>query len=238
MAKGKPREMQEMANARRQRRFRFRLAAITMLVIGGLILTLWQPSFFDELLARGQELAGKPWAAVALVGLLAALLALALPGSLMVLVFAPLYPPAVATALLTTGGVIGAWAAYLIARWARAGPVSDNRAVILLLARRGDFLTQLGLRVMPAFPHSVVNYGAGILGLPLPTFLTAAALGLAIKWYIYSVAIHALLAAGNGEDPLGPRTAAPLFLLAVLLLAGAFVRHFILQRRPKRNDGV
>jgi uncharacterized membrane protein YdjX (TVP38/TMEM64 family) len=229
--------MQKTTTARKHR-FRFRLAAIVMLVGGGLVLTLWQPAFFPELLAGGRELAERPWAAVALVVLLAVLLALAMPGSLMVLVFAPLYPPAMATALLTVGGVIGSWGAYVIARWAGAtGPTADSRPVMQLLARRGDFLTQLILRVMPAFPHSVVNYGAGLLGLPLPTFLAAAALGLAVKWYIYSTAIHTLLAAGSEGEPLGPRTAAPLFLLAGLLIAGAFVRHLLLHRRQKEVHG-
>jgi uncharacterized membrane protein YdjX (TVP38/TMEM64 family) len=226
----------QKTTAARQRRFR--QAAILLLVGGGLVLTLWQPDFFPELLARGRELAERPWAVVVLIALLAALLALAMPGSLMVLVIAPLYPPAVATILLTTGGVIGSWGAYAIARWAgAAGPAAGSRAAILLLAQRGDFLTQLALRVMPTFPHSVVNYGAGILGLPLPTFLTAAALGLAVKWYIYSAAIHALVTSGGEGDPLGPRTAAPLFLLAGLLLAGAVVRHLILQQRPKNRKG-
>jgi uncharacterized membrane protein YdjX (TVP38/TMEM64 family) len=221
--------------AARQRRFR--LSAILMLMAGGLVLTLWQPDFFPELLARSRELAERPWAAVALVALLALLLALAMPGSLMVLVLAPLYPPALATALLTAGGVIGSWGAYLIARWAgTAEPAADSRSIMLLLARRGDFLTQLILRVMPAFPHSVVNYGAGLLGLPLPTFLAAAALGLAVKWYIYSAAIHALLAAGSEGEPLGPRTVAPLFLLACLLIAAAFGRHFLLHRRQKKGQ--
>jgi uncharacterized membrane protein YdjX (TVP38/TMEM64 family) len=215
-------------------RLPFRLIALGMLMLGGLCLSLWQPSYFMELLAKGRELASNPLTSIAMVLLLAALLTLAMPGSLMVLIIAPLYPPRLATVLLTTGGVLGSLGAYALARWAgRTGPAEGSRA-LLLLTRHGDFLTQLGLRIMPAFPHSVVNYGAGFLGLPVGSFLTAALVGLTVKWYIYSAAIHALVTTGvEQEGSLGLRTAAPLLLLAGLLFAGGLVRRRLQPMKQK-----
>jgi uncharacterized membrane protein YdjX (TVP38/TMEM64 family) len=225
------------AAARRRRRRRYRLAILVALLASGLALVVWQPPFLEMLLEQGRELAGRPWAPVVLVALQAILLTFALPGTLVLLVVAPLYPPITGTALLTTGAVLGAMGAYVISRWAGsdAGLGAGSRRIIDLLTERGDFLTQLALRVMPGFPHSVVNYGAGILGLPLPTFLAAATLGLGVKWFVYCSAVNALVQAGAEEEPLGLRTLAPLLLLAVLLAVSALVRQWLLGRRRKKE---
>jgi uncharacterized membrane protein YdjX (TVP38/TMEM64 family) len=223
-----------MARGTANRQRWYRLAAVAALVAGGLFLTLWQPVSPETLLALGRACAGRPWAAVALVGLQAALLTLALPGSLMVWVVAPLYPPVVAALLLTAGSVAGALGAYSVARWAGAEwpPGPGKRRLVALLAHRGGFSTQLVLRLLPGFPHSVVNYGAGILGLPAGGFLAAAALGLAAKWLIYSAAISNLVAAGVEGEPIGPRTVALLLLLAILFAAGAVIRRRLRRREP------
>jgi uncharacterized membrane protein YdjX (TVP38/TMEM64 family) len=227
-----------MASARepeRSKRGRLRLVILVLLLTAGLGLTLWQPAFLETLLEQSREFADLPWAPVILIALQATLLSLALPGSLLLLVVAPLYPPLMAAGLLTAGAVLGALGAYNVSRWAgpdrRVG--AGSRRIMSLLAERGDFLTQMVLRVMPGFPHSVINYGAGILGLPLGSFLAAAALGLSVKWFVYSAAIHALVEAGAEGEPLGMRTVTPLLLLAALLAAGAMVRQWLLRRPGK-----
>jgi uncharacterized membrane protein YdjX (TVP38/TMEM64 family) len=220
------------------RKQRSRLVILAALMAVGLGLALWQPSFLETLLDLGRDLAGRPWAPVVLVTLHATLLALALPGSLMLLVIAPLYPPVTATVLLTSGAVLGALGGYFFSGWAggarRIGHSSSR--IMTLLSERGDFLTQLALRVMPGFPHSVINYGAGILGLPLATFLGAAALGLAVKWFVYTSAIYALIQAGAEEEPLGLQTVGPLLLLAVLLAVSAVGRQWLLSRRRRKAE--
>lgn len=212
---------------------RYRLAVLGGLLAAGVALTLWQPPVFEAWLEQGRELAVRPWAPLALVAIQASLLSLALPGSLMLLVVAPLYPPLIATMLLTAGAVLGALGAYWISRWAgpdhRVGATSTR--IMTLLAERGDFLTQLVLRVMPGFPHSVINYAAGILRLSLGSFLAAAVIGLPVKWFVYSAAIHAVVEAGGHGEPVGAQTVAPLILLAGLLAAGAVIRQWLLGRR-------
>ncbi len=92
------------------------------------------------------------------------------------------------------------------------------------LERRGDFLTQCALRVLPGFPHSVVNFAAGLLRLPLSTFVMAAIIGLVLKWAVYASAIFGALEAVESEEAISANVILPLVALTLLLLAGAWLR--------------
>jgi uncharacterized membrane protein YdjX (TVP38/TMEM64 family) len=201
-----------------------------LLLIGllslGLGITLWQPVDIPTLLHWGERLAAHPAMMVAVTGLMAALFALALPGSLCIWLLAPFHPPLIATALMVAGSVTGAAGAYRLSR--RLGrnwkPIGASGRVVRILERRGGFLAQCALRILPGFPHSVTNYAAGLLKLPMPTFLAAAITGLSVKWGIYVSAIHGAVVALEAGEPMRAETLAPLFALTVLLLAGAWAK--------------
>ena len=93
-----------------------------------------------------------------------------------------------------------------------------------VLERRSDLMTQCALRILPGFPHSVINFAAGLRNIPLKTYLVAAALGLSIKWGVYSSAIYGALEAIEEEDALQFDVVLPLIALALLLLIGAWYR--------------
>lgn len=160
--------------------------------------------------------------AAAIVLAQAVLYTLAQPGSILFWVAAPLYAAPVATVILTAGGSAGALGAYLFAR--RVTRVDAARArghrLFALLERQGDFFTLLALRVLPGMPHAVINYAAGILGLPLARFLSATALGLALKSYLYSSAVEAASVSARAADLLRLEVLGPLFAIALLLLFG------------------
>ena len=126
------------------------------------------------------------------------------------------------------GGTAGALGAYLFARRLTRLDVSAARGHRLfnILERQGDFFTLCALRVLPGMPHSAINYASGTLALPLPRFLAATALGLALKSYLYSAALH--IAATTGatglSDLLRLDVLAPLLAIALLLLPGRFLR--------------
>lgn len=212
---------------------RFRLFVLAFILGAGLGLTYWQPVSPEELLEWAMGIELDPWTVVALVALQVLLHAFALPGSLMLWVFAPLFEPVAATVLLTTGSVLGALAAYALVGWAGVDwkPGLRTDRVIAVLARRPDFTIQVILRVLPGFPHSVLNYGAGVLGLSLGGFLAAATLGLAVKWFVYAKAVHALVAAGVEGEPMGLQTLAPIIVLVVLLTIGAIFRRWLDRHR-------
>ena len=178
------------------------------------------------------------WVAAGLALLQALFFMLALPGSTFLWVIAPLYPPLTATLILVAGGTMGAMAAYLFSR-RLAGPwrarIGDTR-FFRLLEKRSDFLTQCAIRTFPAFPHSFINYSAGILKLPLLPFLLAALIGLSIKTLLYTTAIHGAMKASDPSELIRIETMAPLGILTLLfVLAHFFQRH--LSRIDKETDG-
>lgn len=167
------------------------------------------------------------WFAPALVLLQVLLFAFALPGSAVVWLAAPLFAPTAATAILTAGGCGGALAAYAFARRLTGASLARLQASrgFRLMQREGGFLLLCALRLAPGFPHSVINYAAGTLRLPLGPFLAAAAIGFAAKAWLYSNAIDAALAAGRPADLLAARTLWPLVAAVVVALAArAWVR--------------
>lgn len=216
----------------------YRILAVLMLVIIGFFVAVWQPFSIESLLEWGRSMSRNPFTAVSLIFLQAFMLALALPGTLILWVVAPFYNPHLAALMLTAGSVIGAAGAYWISGKIRGRAPSEDRSgrIVTLLRKRGDLFMQLVLRVLPGFPHSVINYAAGMLGLPIGTFLVAAALGLSVKWLVYASSIHALVDVSTGTEQLGIDTVAPLLLLAVFLGMGGIVQHKIQTIRFRRAE--
>ena len=147
------------------------------------------------------------------------------PGSILFWVAALLYSAPVATLILTAGGTAGALGAYVFARRLTRLDVSAARGhrLFSILERQGDFFTLCALRVLPGMPHSAINYAAGTLALPLARFLSATALGLAFKSYLYSAAVGAATGSAGPSDLLRPDILGPLFAISVLLLLGRFL---------------
>jgi uncharacterized membrane protein YdjX (TVP38/TMEM64 family) len=199
------------------------LAVLVTLGIGLEALGLFD---WRRVLGWARAFAGDWRLAAGIILVQVALFTFALPGSALLWLAAPLYSAVTATLILTVGGTAGAATAYLFARrLTRTGfAKAKERRVFRLLEARGDFLTLCALRMLPGVPHSVINYASGILRLPLPSFLAATALGLAVKTFLYSSAIHGFAESGTPADLLRPETMLPLFGLALLLLLGRLAR--------------
>lgn len=205
----------------------FALLGLLGLMLAGVLL----PVGVGDLLRWGAELAGHPAILLALVLLMAVLMTFGLPGSMCFWLIAPFHAPLVSVPLLVIGSVAGAYGAYRVGH--RVGeatrPNRMARQVLKLLAKRSDFLTQCALRILPGFPHAFVNLAAGVLRLPLTSYLLAALLGLSIKWLIYANAVHGMVSARQAEQALDFSTLLPLFALAGLLLLGTIARRLWLR---------
>ena len=177
-------------------------------------------------LAWARTHAAQWWFPPALVSLQVLLYTFAMPGSAVLWLAVPLYAPPAATAILTAGGCLGALAAQTFAR--RLTGASRQRLQashsFRLLQRESDFLMLCALRLAPGFPHSAINYTAGVLRLPIVPFAAAAAIGFGIKAWLYSSLIEQALAAGAPADLLAPEALWPLVALALVLLAARAVR--------------
>lgn len=209
-----------------------RLWLLPLLIIIGLSIGALQPWGVDELLAFGRDLAGNPWFLVGVVLAMAVLFTFGLPGSLAFWLLAPFQTPVVATFLLVLGSVAGAFGAYRFSARLRGEwePEGFSRRIVHLLSRQGGILTQMALRTLPGFPHSVVNFAGGVLGLGLSGFLAAAIIGLTVKWGVYASAVHGLVEAVEAGDALDLRTLLPLLVLSGLLLGGAVARRWVAGR--------
>lgn len=160
------------------------------------------------------------------VVIMAITLATGLPASIGLWLIAPFYPPLIATVLLTLGSVAGAFGGYQLA--ARTSTMWQPKGLTLKIMKtlqdRSDLLSQCALRILPGFPHAVINFAAGFSRVPLAVFLLAAALGLSVKWAVYSSAIYGAIEAIEEEDALQFEVLLPLLALTLLLLVGAWFK--------------
>ena len=164
-----------------------------------------------------------------LIALQVVLFTFALAGSTLVWIFAALFSPLTSTIMITTGTTLGGTLAYLFSNkmsdeWVRKA--QDSR-VYHLLQQKGDLYTLLALRLMPGFPHSVINYSAGILKVGLTRFVPATIAGSAIKSYVYSSVIYNASLMENSTGDIEFRDIWPLLLLSILILAGIAVRNYL-----------
>jgi uncharacterized membrane protein YdjX (TVP38/TMEM64 family) len=203
-----------------------------MLLVAGVAFALTEPVDRAGILAWGEALAQWPWSAPLLVLAQALLFALGLPGTLVVWMIAPFYPPLVSSLLMLLGSVLGAAAAYPLAGYFGSSVYRrvEHHRTFRILATRSDFFTQAALRVLPGFPHGIINYSAGLLRLPRGEFLLAAVLGLAVKWTVYCWSIHALFHQGLGGDGPGAGALLALALLTLFLGVGSWITHLLKAR--------
>ncbi|MDR9440296.1 MAG: VTT domain-containing protein [Halomonas sp.] len=204
----------------------WRWAAISATLLMAGYLWIWHSPELADVQHWADEASHQPAVIISVILIMAVTLALGLPGSIGLWLIAPFYTPLAATLMLTVGSVAGALGAYYLSsrfsdRWT---PRGLTRKVMDKLERRGDFLTQCALRVLPGFPHSVVNFAAGLLRLPLATFVMAAIIGLVMKWGVYASAIYGALEAVEQEEAVSPDVILPLVALTLLLLSGAWLR--------------
>lgn len=208
------------------RAHRGKLLLVALLVVVGLsmeIAGLFEPERWLEA-ARGY--ADHWWLIVILILLQALLFTFALAGSLFLWIAAPLYPPAMATFILAAGGTLGGigayyFSGYLTEDWKRR--IENSRSYRLLHAR-DNFFTLFAMRVFPAFPHSLVNYSAGILSARLDHFVAAAILGISIKSFVYARVIHGASSSLSLEVLLDVWILGPLVLLSALGLLAVYLQ--------------
>jgi uncharacterized membrane protein YdjX (TVP38/TMEM64 family) len=88
------------------------------------------------------------------------------------------------------------------------------------MENQGDFATLCAVRTLPSFPHSIINYSAGMLRVPLTRFALSTLIGFTAKGYVYASAIRLAATADEVGDALSARALFPLLALGVLFIAG------------------
>ena len=200
-----------------------------MLVFVGIALQVSGTIDARQIISLAREYAGVWWLGVLLIAFQAVLFTFALAGSTLIWIIAALFTPFTSTVMITTGTTLGGVMAYLFSNkmsdeWVRKA--QDSR-VYQLLREKGDLYTLLALRLMPGFPHSVINYSAGILKIGLTRFVPATIAGSAIKSYVYSSVIYKATTVENTNDAIEFSDIWPLLALSVLILAGVAAKSYL-----------
>jgi uncharacterized membrane protein YdjX (TVP38/TMEM64 family) len=172
------------------------------------------------------------WLILVLILAQAVLFTFALAGSLFLWIAAPLYPPPVATFILAAGGTLGGLGAYYFSEYLTADwrqRIENSRSYKLMHAQ-DNFFTMFAMRVFPAFPHSVVNYSAGILEARLSHFIVAAILGISIKSFIYARVIYNAASSLSVDVLLDFWILGPLVLLSAVSIVGVYVNYRLSER--------
>jgi uncharacterized membrane protein YdjX (TVP38/TMEM64 family) len=158
------------------------------------------------------------WAPAAFVAISAALTVAFFPGPLLAGASGLLFGTALGFPLSLCAAVLGASAAFLLARTVGrdavervAGP--RVRAVRDGVSRRG-FLAILYARILPGVPYSLVNYGAGLTTIRLRVFAAATALGAAPRAFAYTAL------GGSLDDLDSPEAIAAIAVLVVMAVGG------------------
>lgn len=205
---------------------------LPILLVIGLVLAAWQPVELDTLLELGESIGSSWWFLVIVMVLVAVLFTFGLPGSLGLWVIAPFNPPWLSTILLVSASTAGAFGAYWFAGRLRSDrrPAGASGRIVKVLEESGSVLTLIAMRMLPGFPHSVINFAAGVLRWPLPGFLIATVAGLTVKWAVYASAIHGVTDAVEAGDAVSVNTLLPLVVLVGLVLAGAWARQQLIRK--------
>lgn len=128
--------------------------------------------------------------------------ALGLPGSLLTIAGGAIFGFGLGALCNWTGALLGASLAFLLAR--ALGLDAARRLLggqadrLEALADAHGLITVLRLRLIPVVPFNVLNFGAGLAGVPFRDYFLGTALGLIPGTLVYTYFADALLAGAAG----------------------------------------
>lgn len=144
----------------------------------------------------------RPFIVPAFITVYALATALALPGSVLTIAGGAIFGFGLGALVNWTGALIGATLAFLLARALGLDAVRrvlGHRADRLdQLAGAHGFTTVLRLRLIPVMPFNVLNFGAGLAGVPLRDYLLGTAIGLVPGTLVYTWFADALMSGAAG----------------------------------------
>jgi uncharacterized membrane protein YdjX (TVP38/TMEM64 family) len=218
----------------------YKLIILGLIVIAGILLHQTGIVDWHTLLAMGERYAHTWWFPAAIVVVKAVLYMFAMPGSSMYWISGLFFRPPVATALVVVGGVGGAVLAYYFSQKMSQEMAERIRASRFfgIMRNHSDFATLSAIRTLPNFPHSIINYGSGILNVPMPRFLVSTIIGFAAKGYLYTSAIHHAATADELADVVRWETILPLVGLTLLFIIGKLLQRRFPRKTTERDAGT
>lgn len=212
---------------------------LLLLVIGGFLAARYTPLAnyltVEKIQASLVHVRGLWWAPAALVGTIIILGSLGLPATPFIIAGAAIFGPVWGTFWNWVGIFLATFTGFLLARLLgrefveRIGGDKLQRAE-KLLHRRG-FMPLIAIRFVPV-PFTLVNAAAAVVGVKLPKFLLASAIGLLPPIAILTYFSSALLDAATGDRAAILRHALFVSIAAALLV---FIPMGVKRRLRKRK---
>lgn len=208
-----------------------KLLILIAFICAGIVLQLSGWLDTRQIIEFSQQYANTWWLWLVLIVLQVVLFTFALAGSLFLWVTATLYPPTESAMILALGATLGGLSAYFFSKNLASDWIEkiEGSKVYRLLQENDNFYTLFALRIMPAFPHALINYSSGILKVKLKYFLPASFIGVAIKSYLFSSIIHQAVISGSVYDLIDVKVLAPLIIFSLLIFVVVFINY-------KRNN--
>jgi uncharacterized membrane protein YdjX (TVP38/TMEM64 family) len=180
-----------------------RAALLVLLLAGGTIALrrAGVPSLDDvpQVVAAVRQWRDVPAAPLLFIAAYALVATLGLPATPLTLAGGAIFGTALGSLYNWSGAVLGGTGAYFLAR--ALGMETLQRLLGARAARleaavgdaSGSFAALLRLRLLPLVPFNVLNVGAGLAGMHLPSFLSATALGIIPGTVVHTYFADALL---------------------------------------------
>ncbi len=206
---------------------------LLFVIVTGFVLHYTNIIDWRQILEQIEKYSDYWWVWTLVLGTKVIFYALAMPGSSLIWIAAILYKPLQATIIIVCGGTLGGYLGYIFSKRISQKEKSEKKDSVFFgfLQKNSNFLALCAARIIPGFPHSVINYGSGILDVPWPRFILATVVGFAVKGFIYASAIHEAVEI-SGMSELGTlKTLWPLLILASLMVIGHVFQQFLTARR-------
>jgi uncharacterized membrane protein YdjX (TVP38/TMEM64 family) len=161
-----------------------------------------------------------PYAVIAFLVVWVVATASLVSGPLLAAAGGMLFGPLDGSVITVVGALLGAVAAFSIARRAGGNALGNfggrTKRIVEALEKRG-FRSMLVLRAAPAAPAAVVNYAAGMSRIKLRHFVLATAIAGTPRYIAYAVL------GSNATDPSPLAVAAPVVVLVAMAIIGIVV---------------
>lgn len=219
-----------------------KFAILLLLVVGGFLAARYTPLAeslkIEKIQGYLDHVRGLWWAPAALVGTIIVLGSAGLPATPLIVAGAAIFGPVWGTFWNWVGIFLSSLTGFLLARLLgrefveRIGGNKIARAE-KLLHRRG-FMPLIAIRFLPV-PFTLVNAAAAVVGVKLPKFLLASAIGLLPPIAILTYFSSALLQAATGDRAVIVRHALMVSIAAALCVFFPIgLRRRLRKRKAKR----
>ncbi len=203
---------------------------VTIFILGLLLLVYYKSGLSEKITIENfRELGSNSYTPLMIIGAMTIAWTFPLPASIFFFITPLLYPPVESTIIITTGSLLGSSSGYIAARNVGGSYADKYRSnkITQFLQRHSTLASIFALRIVPSSPHFLINYGAGILKIPIHIFLISTFFAIGIKGYLYSAAVNSGVGASSLSEALGMDTILPLFALAALAMLGKILKEKI-----------